>query len=86
MENVRECVDKFSSIYVFTYGNMRNEKMKEVRELWKPSRFFFGKNKVIGIGLGRSKEEEAADDLHKVTINKRFPSFYNFFFLVIKMS
>lgn len=41
--------------------------MKEVRDEWKPSRFFFGKNKVIGVGLGRNKEEEVADDLHKVS-------------------
>lgn len=41
--------------------------MKEVRDEWKPSRFFFGKNKVIGVGLGRNKEEEVADDLYKVS-------------------
>jgi mRNA turnover protein 4 len=46
---------------------MRNERMKEVRDEWKPSRFFFGKNKVIGVGLGRNKEEEVADDLHKLS-------------------
>ncbi|RZB73477.1 mRNA turnover protein 4 -like, partial [Asbolus verrucosus] len=67
VEDVRNCVEKYSSIYVFTFRNMRNEKMKEVREEWKPSRFFFGKNKVIAIGLGRNKEEEAADDLHKLS-------------------
>ncbi|EEZ97361.1 mRNA turnover protein 4 homolog [Tribolium castaneum] len=67
VEDVRNCVEKFSSIYVFTYRNMRNELMKDVREQWKPSRFFFGKNKVIGVGLGRNKEEEVADDLHKLS-------------------
>lgn len=49
---------------------MRNQKMQEIRQDWKPSRFFFGKSKVIGIGLGRNAEEEVQDDLHKV-INRR---------------
>lgn len=40
--------------------------MKDLRIEWKPSRFFFGKNKVIALGLGRSKEEEVQDDLHKL--------------------
>ncbi|CAH1119890.1 unnamed protein product [Phaedon cochleariae] len=67
VEDVRNCVEKYKSIYVFTYRNMRNEKMKEVREEWKPSRFFFGKNKVIAIGLGRTEEEEVEKDLHKIS-------------------
>lgn len=67
VEDVRNCVGKFNSLYVFSYKNMRNEKMQDVRLEWKPSRFFFGKNKVIGIGLGRTKEEEVEDDLHKIS-------------------
>lgn len=66
VEDVRNCVEKYKSIYVFTVRNMRNQKIKEVREEWKPSRFFFGKNKIIAIGLGRTKEEEVQDDIHKV--------------------
>lgn len=67
VEDVRNCVEKYKSVYLFTFANMRNEKMKEVREEWKPSRFFFGKNKVIAIGLGKSKEDEVEDDLHKLS-------------------
>ncbi|KAJ8930580.1 hypothetical protein NQ314_016601 [Rhamnusium bicolor] len=44
--DLKEYVEKYTSIYMFTVKNMRNEKMKEVREQWKPSRFFFGKNKL----------------------------------------
>lgn len=66
VDDVRGCVEKFKSVYVFTVKNMRNVNMKEVREQWKPSRFFFGKNKVIAIGLGRNSEEEVQDDLHQV--------------------
>lgn len=66
VEDVRNSIEKFKSLYVFTFKNMRNEKMQEIRQEWKPSRFFFGKNKVIAIGLGRTREEEADDDLHKI--------------------
>ncbi|XP_060529389.1 mRNA turnover protein 4 homolog [Cylas formicarius] len=65
VEDIRNCVEKYQSVYLFDYRNMRNETMKQVREEWKPSKFFFGKNKVIAIGLGRNKEEEVEDDLHK---------------------
>lgn len=46
---------------------MRTIKMQDIRQEWKPSRFFFGKNKVIAIGLGRNAEEEVQDGLHKIT-------------------
>lgn len=68
VDDVRSCVEKYSSIYVFTVNNMRNINMKEVRQEWKPSKFFFGKNKIIAIALGRSAEEELQDDLHKVRV------------------
>nr|XP_023013798.1 mRNA turnover protein 4 homolog [Leptinotarsa decemlineata] len=67
VEDVRNCVEKYKSIYLFTYRNMRNEKMKEVREEWKPSRFFFGKNKVIAISFGKTVEEEVEENLHKMS-------------------
>lgn len=67
VENVKDCVENFSSIYIFSVQNMRNEKMKEVRIDWKPSKFFFGKNRVISVGLGRTKAEESHEDLHKIS-------------------
>ena len=30
-------------------------------------RFFFGKNKVMGVALGRTPEDEFRENLHKVT-------------------
>lgn len=67
IEDVRACISKYKSIYVFEYGNIRNSIMKEIREVWKPSRFFFGKTKVIAIGLGKNKEDEADSDIHKLS-------------------
>lgn len=76
VEDVRNCVEKFKSIYIFTFKNLRTEKMQDVRREWKPSRFFFGKNRVIAIGLGRTEEEEVQDGLHKV-------HHYRYYFIII---
>lgn len=38
MENLREAVDKYEHIFVFYTDNMRNGKLKDVRNEWKDSR------------------------------------------------
>ena len=45
---------------------MRNSKLKEVRSQWKESRFFYGKNHVMQLALGRSEAEEYKEGLHNV--------------------
>lgn len=57
VESIRECVDKYSHIYVFAYDNMRTQKFKDVRSMWADSRFFLGKNRVIQKALGADDEE-----------------------------
>lgn len=71
MEDVRNCVEKYARIFLLSVHNMRNDKLKDIRAKWKDSRFFFGKNKVIALGLGRSSETEAANDLHKLSLALR---------------
>lgn len=46
---------------------MRNNKLKFIRNEWKDSRFFLGKNRVIAIALGRTKESESRENLHEVS-------------------
>lgn len=47
---------------------MRNNLLKELRQAWKTdSRFIFGKNRIMQIGLGRTKAEELAKGLHKLS-------------------
>nr|XP_054756985.1 mRNA turnover protein 4 homolog [Lytechinus pictus] len=67
IEEVRDSVDKYARIVVFSVENMRNSKIKDVRNNWKHSRFFFGKNKVMMVALGKTPEEEYRDNLHRVS-------------------
>ena len=67
MEEVRACVDQYSSLYVFTADNMRNGALKDVRAALKTSRIFFGRNKLIAAALGRSSSDEFRDGLSKVS-------------------
>lgn len=42
VDDIRRCVEKFSSVYMFAVQNMRNDKLKDLRIEWTNSRFFFG--------------------------------------------
>merc|ERR1712050_92830 len=71
VENVRSYVDNYARIFVFSVHNMRNDKLKDIRQEWKHSRFMFGKNKVMAVALGRNAEEEYQDNLHNIAIALR---------------
>lgn len=64
---IQGCVDKHKRVFVLSVQNMRNAKMRDVRQQWAGSRFFFGKNKVMSFALGKSQESEYAQNLHKVS-------------------
>jgi len=61
---VRESLEKFSDIYVFAIHNMRSAKLKNVRKELPDSRFFFGKNRVMSIALGKTKDDELKENTH----------------------
>ncbi|KAJ6727709.1 RIBOSOME ASSEMBLY FACTOR MRT4 [Salix koriyanagi] len=68
VNSIRDAVEKYNSIYVFSFENMRNLKFKEFREQHKlTSRFFLGSNKVMQVSLGRSDADEIRPGLHKVS-------------------
>lgn len=68
VNSIRDSVEKYNSIYVFSFENMRNLKFKEFREqLRSSSRFFLGSNKVMQVSLGRSVSDEIRPGLHKVS-------------------
>ncbi|GKV24225.1 hypothetical protein SLEP1_g33860 [Rubroshorea leprosula] len=65
---IRESVEKYNSVYVFSFENMRNLRFKEFREQLKPtSRFFLGSNKVMQVALGRSAADEIRPGIYKVS-------------------
>lgn len=67
IEELRKCVDIYRNVFIFSVENMRNNKLKDIRTAWKHSRFFFGKNKVMMIALGKGPTDEYKDNLHKVS-------------------
>lgn len=67
IEELRKCVDIYRHVFIFSVENMRNNKLKDIRTAWKHSRFFFGKNKVMMIALGKGPTDEYKDNLHKVS-------------------
>lgn len=66
IKKVQNAADTYARLFVIRVENMRNNKLKEVREEWHHSKFFFGKNKVMGFALGKSPTDEYKDNLHKV--------------------
>ncbi|KAI1890506.1 hypothetical protein AGOR_G00154400 [Albula goreensis] len=67
IEELRKCVDTYRYVFIFSVANMRNSKLKDIRTAWKHSRFFFGKNKVMMIALGKGPTDEYKDNLHKIS-------------------
>lgn len=72
VDDVRNCVEKYPNIFLFSVQNMRNNLLKELRSEWKKdSRFIFGKNRVMQLALGKSEAEEKEVDLHKLATRLR---------------
>ncbi|XP_046395387.1 mRNA turnover protein 4 homolog [Ischnura elegans] len=63
-EEIRKNAEKYSCIFTFTVQGMRNDKLKDLRQEWRPSRFYFGKNKVMVYGLGKDPSSETQKNLH----------------------
>ncbi|KAL0109038.1 hypothetical protein PUN28_014259 [Cardiocondyla obscurior] len=66
MEDVKKCVEDYSHIFLISVQNTRNTKLLDLRAEWKDSKLFFGKLRIIALGLGKSKETEIADGIHKL--------------------
>jgi mRNA turnover protein 4 len=68
VQDERDALEKYNSLYLFTYENMRSSKFKDVRmDFRSTSRIFLGKNKLLQIALGRTPEDEFLDKLHYVS-------------------
>ncbi|EFP07370.1 hypothetical protein CRE_26450 [Caenorhabditis remanei] len=68
VNEVRASVDQYKNLFIFTIANMRSTRFIAIRQKYKESsRFFFGKNNVISIALGKQKSDEYANQLHKAS-------------------
>ncbi|XP_015268093.1 PREDICTED: mRNA turnover protein 4 homolog [Gekko japonicus] len=68
---LRKSVDIYKYVYIFSIANVRNNRLKDIRNAWKHSRIFFGKNKVMMVALGRSPADEYKENLHQVSKHLR---------------
>ena len=65
VDKVREAVGEYRNAFVVSFENIRSGPFKVIANQWRAdSRFFLGKNKVIQVALGRTPEEEPADNTH----------------------
>ncbi|KAJ3226101.1 hypothetical protein HK099_005570 [Clydaea vesicula] len=64
---MREACDTFKHCYIFKVNNMRNNYLKDVRNEWNTSRFFFGKNKVMAKAFGNSPEDEYKSNISSLS-------------------
>ncbi|KAG2320809.1 hypothetical protein Bca4012_056148 [Brassica carinata] len=68
VNGIREAVERYSSVYVFSFKNMRNIKFKEFRQQFRTNgRFFLGSNKVMQVALGRSASDEIRPGIFKAS-------------------
>jgi mRNA turnover protein 4 len=67
VDDLRAAVDEYKHIYVFTFENMRTSIFKEIRQHFRESKLFLGKNKVAQVALGRSDEDEFKDNLRHIS-------------------
>jgi mRNA turnover protein 4 len=63
---IRDAVEEFEHIYVFSFENMRSNLFKSLRNELAQSRIFLGKNKVSALALGRDEADEYMPDLYHV--------------------
>ncbi|EZA54660.1 MRNA turnover protein 4-like protein [Ooceraea biroi] len=66
IDDVKKCVAEYDHIFLISIQNTRNTKLLDLRAEWKDSRFFFGKLRIIALGLGNTRETETADGIHKL--------------------
>ena len=67
VENIQQALTKYKRCFVLSFENMRTGPFKSIQNSMRDSKFFIGKNKVIQVALGRSPEEEPADNSHQLS-------------------
>lgn len=65
MKDVKKCIEEYSRVFLISIQNTRNTKLLELRTEWKDSKLFFGKLRIIALGLEKSLEEEIEEGSQK---------------------
>lgn len=58
IQSIQEYCDKYPNIYIFSYENPRNTSLQVIRKEWLDSKFFFGKNAIMRLGLESADVDE----------------------------
>eukprot|EP00771_Trimastix_marina_P003822 gnl/Trimastix_PCT/529.p2 GENE.gnl/Trimastix_PCT/529~~gnl/Trimastix_PCT/529.p2 ORF type:complete len:218 (+),score=54.59 gnl/Trimastix_PCT/529:71-724(+) len=66
VNSLRDALDKYNSMYVFQYENMKTQLFQDVRNAFTGSKFFLGKNKLMMVALGRTPESEYKDGVSRI--------------------
>jgi mRNA turnover protein 4 len=66
ISDLREAMDTYSSVFVFSFENMRTSVFKDVREHFEGSKISLGKNKLMQTALGKSSEDEYKENMHLI--------------------
>jgi len=67
VSDVRSSIDAHTSVFLFSYDNMRSNKFKDVRLAFRDSKIFMGKNKLLQLACGRTPEDEYSENLRSVS-------------------
>mmetsp|Transcript_29086 Transcript_29086/g.53454 ORF Transcript_29086/g.53454 Transcript_29086/m.53454 type:complete len:244 (-) Transcript_29086:453-1184(-) len=67
LEQVRKAIEDYPLIYLFKHYNLRNDKLKELRESLPDSKFILGSNKILQVALGKTETDEAKPNLHLIS-------------------
>ena len=68
VEKVQEAVDTYKNIFVLSFEHLRSGPFRKIaQDMKEDSKFFIGKNKVLQVALGRTPEEEYADNTHLIS-------------------
>jgi len=67
INELRDAMDEYESVFVFSYENMRTVVFKEVRDHFKGSKIALGKNSLAQTALGKTVETEFKENMHQVS-------------------
>ena len=62
IEEIRENLKEFEHVYVLSYHNMTTNPFKKIKQDFKDSVFFLGKNKLAAFALGKSQDDEPLEN------------------------